>query len=72
MIPVTDLHEKQKYVNAEMIEQVEMTPDTQILLTTGHRVYVKEAPEEVARLVIEYRREVLRPGYNADSEEGRS
>ncbi len=57
MIPVTDLHGKQIYVNAELIEQVTATPDTQILLTTGHRVYVAESPEEVAKRVVAYRRE---------------
>ena len=59
MIPVTDLHEKLKYVNAEMIELIETTPDTQIVLTNGHRVYVKESPEEIAQRVIDYRRDVL-------------
>ena len=59
MIQVTDLHEKLKYVNAEMIELIESTPDTQIVMTTGHRVYVQETPEEIAGRVIDYRREVL-------------
>ncbi len=61
MIPVTDLHGKQIYLNAELIEQVTATPDTQILLTTGHRVYVAERPEEIAERVVAYRRDCSTP-----------
>ena len=62
MIAVTDLHGKKKYINAEIIELVETTPDTQILLTNGHRIYVSEEPEEVVERIIGYRKECLQSG----------
>ena len=61
MIEVTDLHEKLKYVNAEMVEMIESTPDTQIVLNNGHRVYVKEEPGEISDRIIAYRRKCLQP-----------
>ncbi len=60
MIAITDLHDKVRYVNAELIEYIESNPDTQIGLTNGHRVYAKESPAEIVRRVMEYRRECLR------------
>lgn len=60
MIAVTDLHGKHEYVNAELIERVQSTPDTQIVLTNGHRIYVTESPEEIAERVIAYRGRCLR------------
>lgn len=56
MIAVTDLHGKSFYVNAELIETVQLTPDTQIVLTNGHRMYVAESLEEIAERTIAYKR----------------
>lgn len=56
MIAITNLHGKQLYINAELIEFVEANPDTQIILTTGRHVYASETPDEVANKVIEYKR----------------
>jgi len=61
MIAITDLHGKELYVNAELIETIESTPDTQIVLTNGHRVYVAENPDEIARRVVAYQRECRQP-----------
>ncbi len=59
MIQVTDLHGKELYINAEFIERVEVTPDTQIVLIGGQHLYVSEEPEVVAARVIAYRRACL-------------
>jgi flagellar protein FlbD len=56
MIQVTTLHGKELYINAELIERIEVTPDTQIVLVGGRHFYVSEAPEVVAARVIDYRR----------------
>jgi flagellar protein FlbD len=61
MIPVTDLQGKLRYINAELIEYVEANPETQIVLTNGHRVYAQEAPAVIAERVKEYRRDCRRP-----------
>lgn len=59
MIATTDLHGKVMFINADLIECVESTPDTQVVLTNGHRFYVTEKPEEIAARVVEYRRSCM-------------
>ncbi len=67
MIQITDLQGKEHYVNAELIELVESTPDTQIVLTTGHRIFTQETPTEIAERVLAYRRACLqRPAPSPD------
>jgi flagellar protein FlbD len=45
-------------LNAELIEQIESTPDTVITLTTGNNIMVRETQAQVIEKVIEYRRHV--------------
>jgi flagellar protein FlbD len=59
VILVTRLNGSQFYINAEMIQVVESTPDTVISLTSETKVVVKENSEEVIRRIIEYRRLIL-------------
>lgn len=47
-------------VNAELIETVEETPDTVITLTTGRKLIVEEPMNEIIRLVMDYRRAIMR------------
>ncbi|MEZ8217105.1 flagellar protein FlbD [Candidatus Fervidibacteria bacterium JGI MDM2 SSWTFF-3-K9] len=44
------------YLNAELVETVEATPDTVIVLVNGHRYIVKEQVEEVIARILTYRR----------------
>lgn len=44
------------YLNAELVETVEATPDTVIVLINGHRYIVSESTEEVISRVLSYRR----------------
>jgi flagellar protein FlbD len=55
MIAVTDLHGHRLYINAELIEQIEENPETQLVMTTGKRIYVKENADTLAEKVIAYR-----------------
>ena len=55
MILVTRLNGSQFYINAELIQTVESTPDTVISLTTNLKVVVKEEAQEVIRRIIEYK-----------------
>lgn len=48
-------------INAELIESVEAHPDTQITLTTGHKMIVQESVERVIELVIAYKRAIHQP-----------
>jgi hypothetical protein len=38
---------------------MEMTPDTVISLTNGQKFMVRETPEDVVELIVEFRRAVL-------------
>lgn len=60
MIRVTRLNGSPLVVNADLIELVEQTPDTVIVLTTRNRVMVKESADEVIQRVIAFQRS-LRP-----------
>ncbi|MBX6377915.1 MAG: flagellar FlbD family protein, partial [Clostridia bacterium] len=55
MIEVTRLSGDPVVVNADLIELVEATPDTVVVLTTGKRLVVRESVEEVVRRVRAYR-----------------
>ena len=58
MIRVTRLNHEPIYVNAELIEYVETTPDTVISLSTGEKFMVLETPEQIVAMVIEYGRQL--------------
>lgn len=59
MIRVTRLNGQEFYVNADMIEFVEATPDTVISLYSSRRVIVRETPEEIQKAIIAYKKEIL-------------
>jgi len=61
MIHVTRLNHSKVVLNSDLIEQVESTPDTVISLTNGERIMVRESPEEVISLVVEFQRSILHP-----------
>ena len=60
MIRLTKLDGEEMVVNAELIETVACGPDTLVSLTTGRKLLVKEAPEEIVRRAVAYRIEVRR------------
>jgi|YelNatPaOPRAMG01_1025707.scaffolds.fasta_scaffold03371_14 flagellar protein FlbD len=59
MIPVTRMNNQRIHLNPDLIESVEESGDTVLILTNGHRLVVRESAEEVVRRVIEYRRALL-------------
>ena len=44
------------WVNADLIQTVEATPDTVVTLTTDRKLIVSETPEEIAALCLELKR----------------
>jgi flagellar protein FlbD len=51
MIPLTRLNQTPFFLNIDLIEQIEATPDTVITLTTGSKLIVCEpAPSLVERV----------------------
>lgn len=61
MICLTRTNGTQFYINPELIQTVEETPDTIITLISNKKIIIKETPREVAELFIEYRRKTLAP-----------
>lgn len=59
MIHLTRINRTPLVLNADLIEQIETTPDTVIHLLNGQKLVVLEPAEEVVRRVIEYRRRIF-------------
>ncbi|WP_274651539.1 flagellar FlbD family protein [Paenibacillus humicola] len=58
MIEVTRLNGSHLYINALLIETVEETPDTLVTLTTGKKILVLEAADEVIASMQRYLRTI--------------
>jgi flagellar protein FlbD len=56
---VTRLNNSKFWVNADMIEFMEATPDTVISLVNGDKIVVKDPPEAVIKAIIEFRRQIF-------------
>ncbi len=58
MILVTRLNWSQFYVNAELVQFVESTPDTTITLVDKSKIIVSEPVEVILERLIEYRQKI--------------
>ncbi len=47
-------------LNSDLIEHIEMTPDTVITLTSGQKYMVLETTEEIIERVVSFRQSLLR------------
>jgi flagellar protein FlbD len=61
MIQLTRFNGSKLYLNAELIQTVEGTPDTVITLTNNVKIVVKESPKTVIEKIIAYQRLVRNP-----------
>jgi flagellar protein FlbD len=61
VIPLTRSNGAKFYLNPELIQTVETTPDTVITLTNNKKIIVRDKAEEVAERFVEYRRKTLQP-----------
>ena len=61
MIKLTRLNKQEYYLNSDMIETVEMTPDTVITMLNGKKFIVAETAADVVDLVIEFRSKLKFP-----------
>ena len=59
MIHLTRLNRVPVVLNSDLIEYVEVTPDTVITLATGQKVMVLESAEEIVRRVVEFKRRIF-------------
>ena len=58
MIPLTRFDGTTVIVNLDLVQWIEQTPDTAIVLATGERLLVRERPDQVVRLALEFKRAV--------------
>lgn len=60
MIRITRLNHTPLILNSDLIEHIEMTPDTVIALTSGQKYMVLETSEEIIERVVNFRQSLLR------------
>ena len=60
MVRLTRINGQEFFVNCDLMEFIESTPDTIISLTTGKKVIVKESAEDVIHKIIEYKGKALK------------
>ena len=58
MIICSDLHDRPLYINPDLLERIELTPDTQLVFVNGKRTYVKESPEIIVDRIVAFRQRV--------------
>ena len=68
MIRLTRLNRAPLVLNSDLIEHIDVTPDTVITLTTGQILRVRETAEQVIQNIVEFRRKIFAPGGPASRE----
>ncbi len=61
MIRLTRLNHVPLVLNSDLIEHIDVTPDTVITLTTGQILRVRESADEVVRRIVDFRRRIFGP-----------
>jgi flagellar protein FlbD len=61
MIRLTRLNGIPLVLNSDLIEHIEVTPDTVITLTTGQILRVRESADEVIHRIVDFRRKIYGP-----------
>ncbi len=59
MIRVTRLNHTSLILNSDLIEHIEITPDTVITLTSGQKFMVLESAQEIVEEVIAFRKSLF-------------
>ena len=61
MIRLTRLNHAPMVLNSDLIEHIDVTPDTVVTLTNGQILRVRETAQEVVQRIVEFRRRILDP-----------
>jgi flagellar protein FlbD len=59
MVRLTRLNHAPVVLNSDLIEHIDITPDTVITLTTGQILRVRESAEEVVERIVAFRRRIV-------------
>ena len=68
MIQLTRLNHSSLLLNSDLIEHIQVTPDTLVTLTNGHTYVVLENPGEILELIADFKRRCF-PMVTAGAEE---
>ena len=69
MVRLTRLNHASMVLNSDLIEHIDITPDTVITLTNGQILRVRESAEEVVTRVVQFRRRIFEPEVRTPSGE---
>jgi len=70
VIRLTRLNHVAVVLNSDLIEHIEETPDTVIMLTTGQILRVRETADQVVDRIVEFRRKIGSPGALREPRDG--
>ena len=59
MIELTNLAQQKMWINPDLIRSFEQTPDTTLCFIDGMRLPVRETPDEVQKMILNYRRQIF-------------
>lgn len=59
MVEVTRFNKETIFINADLIEMIEASPDTVVTMTTGRKFVVSETKEELVDKIIKYKQRIL-------------
>ncbi len=59
MIKITKLNNESVYVNPDLVEFVEASPDTALLMRGGKRVVVRDSVDAVLERILEYKKNIF-------------
>ena len=59
MIKLTRTNGREFVLNADLIEEVQETPDTVITLTNGKKLLVKDSADNIIKKVVNYRQKIM-------------
>jgi flagellar protein FlbD len=62
MVRLTRLNNAPMVLNSDLIEHIDVTPDTVITLTTGQILRVRETADEVVERIVDFQRRILEHG----------
>ena len=58
MVTLTRLNNQLFTINSDLIETLEETPDTVIVMATGNKYVVKETQQEIIDKIVDYKRRI--------------
>jgi flagellar protein FlbD len=62
VISVTRLDGSKFFLNSDLIESIESTPDTVLTLTSQKKLVVREGPRDILDSIVVYRRRIFAIG----------